>query len=663
MRGRFRLPLVVVAAALFGLIVLLATLQYRWLGQISSAERERMKATLNARASAFAQDFDREVTRAYLLFQLDPLEQGETPGAHIAARYDRWQATARFPRMIKDVLVASPDDEGGAVLQRYNPSTRFVEPAEWPEALAPIRAQIASRDHLPAERNALFIHTVAPALWEDVPALVVPTPRLTFDKHGDRTDFRIAPLLSYTILVLDREYVMGDMLAALAQQHFRGTGDGFDYQLAVVSAAGRGFVYRSALDFSPRPDAKADASVDLFQVRVQEFGAVAAEVRRFTTFTATVSPRGVQVGTKADRTPPDPRIVREILTAQSGPPFTPRDGAPLSIVIQQNGSGAPDKSLLRAGAAASTALKTASTSTPKWRLIVKHPAGSLEGAVGSARRRNLIVSSSILAVLGVSLGLLVVSTRRAQELARQQMEFVAAVSHELRTPLAVIRSAADNLAEGVIGDQAQIRTYGELVRNEGRRLTEMVEQILEFAGIQSGQRGFSPQPVSVERVLRDVVAASGSLIEAAGLTVEFDVADNLPTVRADEPALRRVFQNLVGNAIKYGANGRWIGLRARAQGAEVLVTVADRGMGIAPADQPHIFEPFYRSPSAIAAQIQGAGLGLSLVQRIVEGHVGKVTVTSVPGNGSEFVVHLPTAGGELVKDRDALRAAEAARSL
>ena len=87
-----------------------------------------------------------------------------------------------------------------------------------------------------------------------------------------------------------------------------------------------------------------------------------------------------------------------------------------------------------------------------WKLMVKHPSGSLEAAVNSARRRNLMVSSSVLALLGVSVGFLVLSTRRAQSLAQQQMEFVAAVSHELRTPLAVIRSAADNLADGVVYD-------------------------------------------------------------------------------------------------------------------------------------------------------------------------------------------------------------------
>jgi signal transduction histidine kinase len=137
-------------------------------------------------------------------------------------------------------------------------------------------------------------------------------------------------------------------------------------------------------------------------------------------------------------------------------------------------------------------------------VVLKHPAGSLETAVNAARRRNLILSSGILAVLGASMGLLVLSTRRAQRLARQQMEFVAAVSHELRTPLAVIRSAAENLADGVVHDEAQIRKYGDLMRNEGRRLTEMVEQILELAGIQSGQRGFALRPVQLDGLLRDL---------------------------------------------------------------------------------------------------------------------------------------------------------------
>jgi two-component system sensor histidine kinase SenX3 len=171
----------------------------------------------------------------------------------------------------------------------------------------------------------------------------------------------------------------------------------------------------------------------------------------------------------------------------------------------------------------------------------------------------------------------------------------------------------------------------------------MVEQILELAGIHSGQRGFALAPVPVLPLLHDVIGASSTLIDEAGLQVQYDVPEALPAVLGDEAALRRVFQNLVGNAIKYGASGGWIGVRARSSGREVLVSIADRGIGIEPAEHVRIFEPFYRAPNASNAQIQGAGLGLSLVQRIVEAHGGRITVRSAPGSGSEFTVHLPAA--------------------
>src|SRR3954470_23988712 len=100
MRGRRRLPMFAVAVALLGLIALLATLQYRWLGRVSDAERERMRATLDARAAAYAQDLDRELTRAYVTFQFDPMQIADGADGRTAARYDRWQATARYPRLI-----------------------------------------------------------------------------------------------------------------------------------------------------------------------------------------------------------------------------------------------------------------------------------------------------------------------------------------------------------------------------------------------------------------------------------------------------------------------------------------------------------------------------------------------------------------------------------
>src|SRR5439155_17992756 len=123
-----------------------------------------------------------------------------------------------------------------------------------------------------------------------------------------------------------------------------------------------------------------------------------------------------------------------------------------------------------------------------WQLVLQHPAGSLEAAVGQARRRNLTLSFGILALLCVSVGLIVVNAQRSQRLAGQQMDFVATVSHELRTPLAVIRSAAQNLSAGVVHEPAQAKRYGELLEGEGRRLTDMIEQVVDYAGLSGNKR-------------------------------------------------------------------------------------------------------------------------------------------------------------------------------
>src|SRR4029079_4150130 len=124
---------------------------------------------------------------------------------------------------------------------------------------------------------------------------------------------------------------------------------------------------------------------------------------------------------------------------------------------------------------------------PSWRILLQHADGSLDAAVAHARLRNLYLSFGILATLMISVGLIVMNARRSERLAAQQMDFVATVSHELRTPLAVVRSAAQNLSAGVINDATQARRYGDLIEGEGRRLTEMVEQVLEYAGVNGNQ--------------------------------------------------------------------------------------------------------------------------------------------------------------------------------
>jgi signal transduction histidine kinase len=284
----------------------------------------------------------------------------------------------------------------------------------------------------------------------------------------------------------------------------------------------------------------------------------------------------------------------------------------------------------------------------RWTLMAKHRAGSLEAAVAAVRMRNLGISSGVLLLLTLAIGLIVVSARRAQELARQQMEFVAAVSHELRTPVSVIGAAAGNLADGVVGDPQRVRKYGETIQGEARRLAETVERVLQLAGIAAGKAAAALTPVKPDDLVQESLAACRTEIDNAGFTVEVGIADDLPHVVGDVTALRSALQNLISNAVKYGGDARWLRVSARVvtgSGSRlpgtVLFTVEDHGMGIEAEDKKHIFEPFYRGREAVSQQIQGSGLGLNLVQRIAEAHGGTVSVTSEPGKGSTFTLALP----------------------
>jgi signal transduction histidine kinase len=245
--------------------------------------------------------------------------------------------------------------------------------------------------------------------------------------------------------------------------------------------------------------------------------------------------------------------------------------------------------------------------------------------------------------------MLTATSRRAEKLAQQQMEFVAGVSHELRTPVAVIRSAAENLASGVVsGDR--VKRYGQMLEGESRRLGDMVERVLQYAGIESGFNTAARVPLAPMEIIESAVESALPLVGPGEVTIHREIAPDLPPVLGDATALRSAVQNLVANAVKYGGRDRWVGVRAQRvrerRRDEVRITVSDHGPGIPAADLPHIFEPFYRGADAIERQIHGHGLGLSLVRRIVVAHGGQVTVATRPGAGTSFTITLPAAAAD-----------------
>jgi signal transduction histidine kinase len=281
-----------------------------------------------------------------------------------------------------------------------------------------------------------------------------------------------------------------------------------------------------------------------------------------------------------------------------------------------------------------------------WRLTATHRAGSVDAIVAAARRRNLAVSFGILAVLAMAVGLIVVSAQRARRLARREIELVASVSHELRTPLSVIQSASENLADGVVRDTAQARHYGELIRDEARRLGDMVERTLAYANVAARRRSGERQLIDVGGLVQAAVDACADI--RGDTQIEVVGVEGLPAVRGDREALKRALRNLIENAIKFGGDARWLRIEgehvAKTNGGEIHLRVIDRGVGVARDERDAIFEPFERGREAVRRRIPGSGLGLSIVRRIVEAHGGRVMLKSAAGQGSVFVITLPCDG-------------------
>lgn len=279
----------------------------------------------------------------------------------------------------------------------------------------------------------------------------------------------------------------------------------------------------------------------------------------------------------------------------------------------------------------------------RWTIAVRHRAGSLDIAVASARRRNLAASLVLVALLGGTAWALVQYTARSRRLSEMQFRFAAGVSHDLRTPLTAIRGAAFNLAEGVVKEPAAIGRYAKLILRNAEELTSMIENVLAFSATLHSDKEQRLQTFAVGELLEHATTAMAQEVEQAGCRIEVTVAPELPVIAGDPVAIELVFRNLIGNAIRHGAGGKWIGVSAARFSDGVEIRVCDHGPGIPEAERERIFEPFFRGEETRAQRVQGTGLGLSLVKTTVERYKGAVAVQNSPGGGAQFTVHLPAA--------------------
>lgn len=229
------------------------------------------------------------------------------------------------------------------------------------------------------------------------------------------------------------------------------------------------------------------------------------------------------------------------------------------------------------------------------------------------------------------------------QLNKAKSDFVSAVSHELRTPLAAIKGYASLLGSGQYGalGKPQQERLAKIEKHVDA-LTRLINNLLDIARIESGRVTMERAPIAVGEFFTTVQDLVRPQLEAKHLRYVPDL-DGITTLTGDPQHLQRVFLNLVSNAIKYTPKDGEIRVQLRKDGSSVVATISDTGCGISAEHLPKLFHEFSRVPDAANQQVQGTGLGLALVKRIVEAHQGQITVTSEPGKGSTFSVRLPLA--------------------
>jgi two-component system phosphate regulon sensor histidine kinase PhoR len=223
---------------------------------------------------------------------------------------------------------------------------------------------------------------------------------------------------------------------------------------------------------------------------------------------------------------------------------------------------------------------------------------------------------------------------------QMRQEFVSNVSHEIQSPLTSIRGFARALQEDDLPPETR-QHYLSIIQTESMRLSKLSDNLLELASLDSEQLKLDPKPYRLDTQIRGLILACEP--QWAEKSLEMDAAlDEATVVTADEDLLSQVWINMIHNSIKFTPAGGCVRVALQRQAGGVQVTVADTGPGIAPEDQPHIFERFYKADKARRRTEGGNGLGLSIVKKIVELHHGTVTVASQPGQGATFTVALPS---------------------
>ncbi|MDA2924859.1 HAMP domain-containing histidine kinase [Acidobacteria bacterium AH-259-L09] len=293
------------------------------------------------------------------------------------------------------------------------------------------------------------------------------------------------------------------------------------------------------------------------------------------------------------------------------------------------------------------AVRAAAHTRLPWTLSVVSTSPNPDLVELAGRRQLLLAGLALMAFLVLSGSYFIArSVTRELAVARMQSDFVSAVSHEFRTPLTSMRHLIELLVGGVVSGQEHRHQYYAILARETERLHRLVESLLNFGRMEAGAQEYCFEPVDPTDLVKDVVEEFQAETATDSHRIELSAESPAPMIHADREALSRALWNLLDNARKYSPDCPTICVELAPQGEQFASRVRDGGQGIPSEEQKEIFQKFARGALSKALNVTGTGIGLAMVQHIVQAHGGQLRLESQPGHGSTFTIVLPVGKEE-----------------
>jgi signal transduction histidine kinase len=276
-----------------------------------------------------------------------------------------------------------------------------------------------------------------------------------------------------------------------------------------------------------------------------------------------------------------------------------------------------------------------------WGLRTSYGPQPIAEIVSASTRPQQALIIVLAVAMGLGVFLIAGAAAREVRVAELKSNFVASVSHDLKTPLALIQLFAETLELGRVRTPERAQEYYRIINGEAKKLTRLIENILDFSRMEAGLRPYRMEPADISESVKKVLARMETQFEQGHFTITSRIDADLPRILADEGAAEQAIENLLANAMKYSGDARHIEVEARRVNGHIIVSVTDHGIGISRREQGRIFRKFYRVQRELGGGPQGTGLGLAIVDHTMRGHGGFVRVHSEPERGSTFSLHFP----------------------